>query len=96
MSQAKNVSGIKPIALASRQGGPYVVPSEASFQDRSYPLVRDIHIYLNRPPGRALDPKLKEFLTYVLSREGQETVARNGNYLPLPAQVAREQLQKLQ
>ena len=96
MSQAKGVSGIKPIALASRQGGPYVVPSEASFQDRSYPLVRDIHIYLNRPPGRALDPKLKEFLSYVLSREGQETVARNGNYLPLPAQVAREQLQKLQ
>jgi phosphate transport system substrate-binding protein len=96
MSQAKGVSGIKPIALATRQGGPYVVPSEASFQDRSYPLVRDIHIYLNRAPGRALDPKLKEFLSYVLSREGQETVARNGNYLPLPAQFAREQLQKLQ
>jgi hypothetical protein len=32
----------------------------------------------------------------VLSREGQEIVARNGNYLPLTAQVAREQLAKLQ
>jgi phosphate transport system substrate-binding protein len=95
MPQAKNVSGIKPIALAGRQGGTYVVPSEASFQDRSYPLVRDIHIYLNRAPRRALDSKLKEFLRYVLSREGQETVARNGSYLPLTAQFAREQLEKL-
>jgi phosphate transport system substrate-binding protein len=96
MPQAKNVSGIKPIALAARPGGPYVMPSESSFQDRSYPLVRDIHIYLNRAPGREVDPKLKEFLRYVLSREGQETVAGNGNYLPLTADVAREQLEKLQ
>jgi phosphate transport system substrate-binding protein len=96
MSQAKDVTGIKPVALAERSGGPYVVPSQASFQDRSYPLVRDIHIYLNRAPGRALEPKLKDFLRYVLSREGQQTVATNGNYLPLTAQLAREQLQKLQ
>jgi phosphate transport system substrate-binding protein len=95
MSQAKNVSGIKPIALAVRPGGSYIMPSEASFQDRSYPLVRDIHIYLNRAPGREVNPKLKEFLHYVLSREGQEIVAGNGNYLPLPADVAREQLEKL-
>jgi phosphate transport system substrate-binding protein len=96
MPQARNVSGIKPIALAEREGGPYIAPGKASFQDRSYPLVRNIYIYLNRAPGQALDPKLKEFLGYVLSREGQEIVARNGNYLPLTAQLVREQLAKLQ
>jgi phosphate transport system substrate-binding protein len=96
MPQARNVSGIKPIALAVREGGPYVAPSKASFQDRSYPLARNIYIYLNRAPGRPLDPKLKEFLRYALSREGQDVVARNGNYLPLTAAVAREQLGKLQ
>jgi phosphate transport system substrate-binding protein len=42
-----------------------------------------------------LDPKLKPFLRYVLSREGQETVARNCSYLPLTATVVREQLKKL-
>jgi phosphate transport system substrate-binding protein len=72
------------------------MPGKSSFQDRSYPLVRNIYIYLNRAPGQVLDPKLHEFLRYVLSREGQEIVARNGNYLPLTAQVAREQLAKLQ
>jgi phosphate transport system substrate-binding protein len=96
MPQAKNVSGIKPLALAEREGGPYVEPGGASFQDRSYPLARNIYIYLNRTPGQALDPKLKEFLRYVLSREGQEIVADNGNYLPLTAGVVREQLAKIQ
>jgi phosphate transport system substrate-binding protein len=96
MPQARNVSGIKLIAVAEREGGPYIAPGRASFQDRSYPLVRNIYMYLNRAPGRPLDPKLKEFLGYVLSREGQEIVAQNGNYFPLPAQLVREQLAKLQ
>jgi phosphate transport system substrate-binding protein len=96
MPQAKSASGIKPIALAERDGGPYVMPGKSSFQDRSYPLVRNIYIYLNRAPGHVLDPKLHEFLRYVLSREGQQIVAGNGNYLPLTAQVVREQLAKLQ
>ena len=95
MPQAKGVSGIKVVAIAAHDGGAYVMPSRESFQDRSYPLVRSIYIFVNRPPGKPLDPKLKEFLRYVLSREGQETVARNGSYLPLTADVAREQIRKL-
>jgi phosphate transport system substrate-binding protein len=95
MPQAQGVSGIKLVAIAPREGGAYVMPSKESFQDRTYPLVRSIYIFVNRPPGKPLDPKLKEFLRYVLSREGQETVARNGSYLPLTASVVREQLEKL-
>jgi len=95
LPQARDVAGIKAIALAPREGGTAVAPSRASFQDRSYPLVRSIYIFLNRPPGKPLEPKLKEFLRYVLSREGQETVARDGSYLPLTAALAREQLKKL-
>jgi len=93
--QANKVPGLKPVALAVREGGPYVAPSKASFQDRSYPLVRNLYIYLNRKPGTAIDPKLKEFLRYVLSREGQEAIVANGNYLPLPVATVREQLAKL-
>jgi phosphate transport system substrate-binding protein len=95
MPQAKGLAGIKLLAIAAREGGPYVMPSRQSFQDRTYPLVRNIYIFLNRAPGKPLDPKLREFLRYVLSREGQETVARNGSYLPLTATVLQEQLRKL-
>lgn len=93
--QANKVPGLKPLALATQDGGPYITPSKKSFQDRSYPLVRSLYIYLNRKPGTAVEPKLKEFLRYVLSREGQEAVVKNGNYLPLPVSVVREQLKKL-
>jgi phosphate transport system substrate-binding protein len=82
--------------LAARDGGPYIEPSRENFQNRTYPLTRSIYIYLNRKPGQALDPKVKEFLRYVLSREGQEAVERAGKYLPLTADVAREQLKKLE
>jgi len=95
MPQAKGISGIKPLAIAVDEAGPYVTPSRKSFQDRTYPLVRSIYFFLNRAPGKPLDPKLREFLRYVLSREGQQTVAADGNYLPLPASVVREQLKKL-
>ncbi|MDT5158018.1 MAG: phosphate transport system substrate-binding protein [Acidobacteriota bacterium] len=94
--QARKVPGLKPIALAARDGGPYVEPTKENFQNRSYPLARSIYVYLNRAPGQPLDPKVKEFLRYVLSREGQEAVEREGKYLPLTAAVVREQLKKLE
>src|SRR2546430_6948521 len=92
MPQAKGIAGTKAIALAPRQGGAYVFPSRETFQDRTYPLVRSIHIFLNRAPGRPLEPRLREFLRFILSREGQDIVDRDGGYLPLTAAVALEQL----
>jgi phosphate transport system substrate-binding protein len=93
--QAAKVPGLKPIALAVQEGGPYVAPTKVTFQNRTYPLVRNLYFYLNRKPGTAIDPKLAEFLGYVLSREGQEAIVANGNYLPLPAEVALQQRAKL-
>ena len=94
MSQAKGIPGIKLLAVAPRGGGKAVVPTQASFQDRSYPLVRNIYIYFDRKPDTPLDPKLKAFLSFALSDDGQRMVAE-GNYLPLPAAMRREQLAKL-
>jgi len=93
--QAAKVPGLKALALAATAGGPYVVPSKATFQNRTYPLVRNLYFYLNRKPGTAVDPKLREFLRYILSREGQEAIVANGNYLPLPAEVAAVQRARL-
>jgi phosphate transport system substrate-binding protein len=93
--QARKVPGLKPIALAAGDGNNYIQPTRENFQNRTYPLTRSIYVYLNRPPGKPLDPKWKEFLRYILSREGQQAVQRAGKYLPLTADVAREQLKKL-
>jgi len=94
MSQAHDVPGIKPIALAKRGTRDFVMPSEQSFTDRSYPLVRNIYIYFDRKPGTPLEPRFREFLRYALSDEGQKVVADAG-YLPLPPAMLAEQRAKL-
>ena len=42
-----------------------------------------------------MDPKVREFLRYILSRQGQADVAREGDYLPLTAKLVQEQRQAL-
>ena len=86
----------KAVALAVKSEGPYIELTLDNVQNRTYPLNRDIYFYLNREKGQPLDPKLKEFLRYILSREGQEAVMRDGKFLPLTAEAAREQLKKLE
>ena len=89
---------VKPLALAVEAGGPYVEATEESLIDRTYPLTRIIPAYFNQAPGQPVDPKVKEFLRYILSREGQDDIAQDGEYLPLSSQAAaaaRAQLEGL-
>jgi phosphate transport system substrate-binding protein len=86
---------VRPLALAVHEGGPYVEPTKENTINRSYPLIRDITMWINRAPGKPVAPAVKEFLRYILSREGQQDVVREGDYLWLPADVVREQLRKL-
>lgn len=81
--QAADVPGLKAIALARADGGPYFAPSERNCRTHDYPLSRNVFMYVNRPPGQPLDPKLREFLRFVLSRQGQEILVRTGIHLPL-------------
>ena len=92
---AAGVTEVKPLALALTDNGPYYLPTRRNIQQRLYPLTRSIFIQLNRASGQPLDPKLREFLRYILSREGQQAVAENGNYLPLTAEAVREQREAL-
>jgi phosphate transport system substrate-binding protein len=59
-----------------------------------YPLQRYLYIYVNRNPAQPLDPLVKEFLRFVLSRQGQALVSKD-HYLPLPAAIDEQELEKL-
>jgi phosphate transport system substrate-binding protein len=88
-------SGVKPLALAEKDGGYY---SNGSYEDvvsGKYPLNRYLYVYVNRAPGKPLDPMVKEFLKLVLSKEGQEVVLKDG-YLPLHADAVKQELAKLE
>jgi phosphate transport system substrate-binding protein len=85
----------KPLELAASDGGPYAALTIENVQNRTYPLARETFWYFNRQPGKPVDSRVKEFVTYALSREGQQEVARDGLFLPLTAEIVRAQLKKL-
>lgn len=80
----------------SGDGGRSFVPLELeTVQNRTYPLLRDVYYYFRREKGKPVDPKVREFLRYVLSREGQAAVQADAKYLPLTPEAARTQMAKL-
>ena len=86
---------VRVVALAESPAGPFSTGSLADVLAGRYPLIRFMYVYINRAPGKPMDPVLKEFFTYVLSKEGQQAQATNGELLPLPADVARQELKQL-
>ncbi len=95
MRQIRQNPDVKPLAIAAQAGGPYIAASAETIYRRTYPLANAVFIYLNRPPGRPLSPRLKEFLTYILDRQGQRDVVEDGMYIPLTPAAALEQRSKL-
>ncbi len=87
---------LKELAIQGYDGGPYVKRSLETIHDRTYPLYGQYFFYLNRTPGQPVEPKVAEFLRFILSQEGQDCVQREGRYLPLTGNIVRAQLKKLE
>ena len=85
----------KILPIAQTAAGPYVPYTIDTIHDRTYPLIDEIYMYADKRTGQPIDPKVLEFMRFVVSREGQEAVMRDGKYLPLTAQAAQEQSAKL-
>jgi ABC-type phosphate transport system substrate-binding protein len=86
--------GIKTLAVAREDGGTYYEGNAANASSGRYPLTRYMYIRINCNPGEALPPHIKEFLRYILSRDGQEPILYSG-YFPLTAAEVMEELAKL-
>ena len=81
-------SGVRPIPLV-KEGSDYVEPTYENVASGQYPLSRFLYVYVNKEPNKALDPLTKEFLKFVLSKEGQEIVVKDG-YYPMSAKLVNE------
>ncbi len=86
-------SGVRALPLA-KKGNSYKEAVIENVLDGSYPLARFLYVYINKKPGKPLDPLILEFVKYILSKEGQKVVIKDG-YIPLPASVIEEELGKI-
>ena len=91
-----NHGDVRVLPLAAKAGGPFVAPSAQSFFDASYPLHNGAYIYLNRVPGQPLGVREKEFVKFLLSREGQQIIANDRQFIPLSAAQIKVELAKLE
>lgn len=69
-------------------------PDVSSCLDGSYPLARRLYLYVNKRPDQPVNPNVSEFITFILSRQGQEIVSDAGMFA-VPADLAAEQIAKL-
>ncbi|MFM1904152.1 MAG: phosphate-binding protein PstS, partial [Planctomycetota bacterium] len=84
-------ANVRAVPLAATPDSPATPPEAAAAYAGDYPLARFLSLSVNRRPGSELDPLRREFLRYVLSREGQADVVKDG-YLPVTAAVADQAL----
>ena len=89
-------SGVKAVAVADEKkwNGEAFPPTYENALNGKYPIARFLYVYVNRNPKKGFDPLVKEFLKFVLSKEGQEIVVKDG-YLPLTAKMEADELKKL-
>jgi phosphate transport system substrate-binding protein len=91
----KTHADVKVMPLAKTANEPFVTPSAQTFFDGSYPLHNGAYLYLNKVPGQPLASREKEFVRFVLSRDGQQIIAESRIFIPLNADQAAAELRKL-
>ncbi|MCH2175679.1 MAG: phosphate ABC transporter substrate-binding protein [Lentisphaeria bacterium] len=78
----------------SKEGKDFKEPTAKNCLNGTYPLSRVLFVYINKSPEKPVDKLTYEFLRFVLSKQGQEIVEKDG-YYPLPAAPAAKYLEGL-
>lgn len=86
-------SGVRALGLGEEEASLHE-PTYDACLNGDYPLSRFLIIYINKNPEKPLDTLTLEFLKFVLSKEGQEIVVKDG-YYPMPGEVVTEVLATL-
>ncbi len=82
--------GVKHLKIAVDAKGPYHELTAEEVFNWKWPLARKLYAYINREPGTDVKPALKEFLRFIISKEGQQCVIDDKIYVPLNAEMAQK------
>jgi len=85
---------VRAVPLANdAKSAPIEATPENAYSGK-YPLSRFLFVYINYKPGSVLDPLRREFVRYMLSRQGQEDVVKDG-YYPLLSKHVTDALKSI-
>ena len=87
-------SGVRALPLAKKDGDDAYEPNEENAVSGKYALSRVLYVYANKAPNKPLSPMEREFFKLVLSKQGQDTVVKDG-YVPLPAKLVEKYRKEL-
>jgi len=85
---------VKAVAIKADANAKAIPATPEFAYTGTYPLARFLYVYVNHKPGAELDPLRREFIRFVFSKQGQESVVKDG-YFPVNAKIAGEELTKL-
>ena len=88
-------AGVRAVPVTEKDGGKCIEADADNAYNGAYPLARFLYVYINKAPGKPLDPLTREFVKLIVSKDGQEAVMKDG-YFPIPAAIAKEELAKVQ
>ena len=87
-------SDVRAIALSKSHEESLAQPTFENAMSGKYPLGRTLMIYIVKNPNEPAPLHVQEFLKFVLSKQGQQVVIKDG-YGPLPASAVEQELAKL-
>jgi phosphate transport system substrate-binding protein len=88
-------SDVRAVPLAKDADSRLVEPTFENAIRGDYPIGRTLYVYAAKKPGEPLPPLVKEFLKFVLSKEGQDLVVKDG-FGALPGRIVARNLKALE
>ena len=86
--------GVRTVPLAVSFGRDCADTSAKSTSAGKYPIARFLYIYFNKKPNEPIDPLRREFIKYILSKDGQTQTEKSGFY-PITNEIREKELKKL-
>jgi phosphate transport system substrate-binding protein len=81
-------SNVRALPIAEKEGMPFVLPTRETVTDQTYPLRHTLYLYFDKAPTAPLPDAVQEFLTFIVSREGEDVMLKAGLF-PLPPTQAQ-------
>ena len=85
---------VRTVPITAKEGGTCFDATSDNAYSGDYAITRFLYVYVNKKPGAAMDPVRAEFAKFLLSKQGQTAVIKDGFY-PVPSAVATEDLKAL-